>query len=476
MAHQNQYARSDRNNNRTHINSNSNSSSTHINNNALFHDDNDHHRRRRRDEMTEIRQQLQQVVGVDPSDHWFDDCYTALCGSGSSSNSSSSNDNSNLVNAIVQQIINHDLRDVVRTSFAQSNENVTSIATSTNNNSTVSLCAQQLRHAVQMSLLETHHYQAQIPPSFGPFLIQIEELLDISANAETRLLYGPSKSYDPTPVGNQHHRCLKMVATDGYYAHGTSFFDHHHSQPPIIVNNNNANDNNDENHNPISNNATISHPILSSSSASASSSSPIEKGEVFVLMEVTPIPNLSVNSRAGIKMILRGPLMIRRGMILLYGSSSSSSSSSSSDAPTSHSSNNNTTIINATTIHSVQYSLSNISVLGGHVSSLVKLQHAALQQAALVAGVGVDPTIRALIGNAEIVATEMEQEGTKRCMMQHANKKQTGFFVSSTTLEEIFVVLFFLLSVLLTIIIVCFLFFPFFYSFLLHFLPLCIKI
>jgi hypothetical protein len=86
---------------------------------------------------------------------------------------------------------------------------------------------------------------------------------------------------------------------------------------------------------------------------------------------------------------MRGPLHIRHGILLwqpVYR------------PPDTGANNAN----NATAVQQ-------ITVLGGCVKELVEIQASALQQAKLVAGVGVDPTVRALIWNPETGET---QEGT----------------------------------------------------------------
>jgi hypothetical protein len=109
-------------------------------------------------------------------------------------------------------------------------------------------------------------------------------------------------------------------------------------------------------------------------------------------MEVEPIPALSVNSKAGVKVVMRGPLQIRHGLLLwqpVY-------------RPPDNAGGNVNNNANAAAVQQ-------ITVLGGCVAELVQIQATALQQAKLVAGVGVDPTVRALIWNPETGET---QEGT----------------------------------------------------------------
>ena len=80
-------------------------------------------------------------------------------------------------------------------------------------------------------------------------------------------------------------------------------------------------------------------------------------------METSPISNLSVNSKAGMKLLLRGAIPCRHGILMC---------------------NND-----------------HVQVLGGSVVSLVEIQRKAMEQAKKVAGVGIDPTIKALIWHPE---------------------------------------------------------------------------
>lgn len=144
-----------------------------------------------------------------------------------------------------------------------------------------------------------------ILPTCFLLMVQVEEFLDVSLNAEARLQVGPASATAPTPVGNQQLRCLKLYLSDGY-------------------------------------NPTSQH---------------------LVAMETSPISNLSVNSKAGMKLLLRGAIPCRHGILMC---------------------NND-----------------HVQVLGGSVVSLVEIQQKAMEQAKKVAGVGIDPTIKALIWHPE---------------------------------------------------------------------------
>jgi hypothetical protein len=271
-----------------------------------------------------IREKIERIAGVQPSQHWLQDCETELSVTGAANYTA---------DAVLQQILHHDLRDVVREFPATVYD--------ANHPSVL------LRRAVQDSMSAQHNYKGRLPASFR-LLVQVEELLDVSQNAETRLSVGPASPNAPAPVGNQQARCLKLCLSDGYGPY------------------NNERENQD-----------------------GMTFRPNNQSSVFMAMEIEPIPMLSVNSKAGVKVLMRGPLQIRHGILLwqpVYR------------PPDTGANNAN----NATAVQQ-------ITVLGGCVKELVEIQASALQQAKLVAGVGVDPTVRALIWNPETGET---QEGT----------------------------------------------------------------
>jgi len=83
--------------------------------------------------------------------------------------------------------------------------------------------------------------------------------------------------------------------------------------------------------------------------------------EPMIAMEVSPIRDLSTHSQAGIKILLRGPIDVRLGVLHLHEG--------------------------------------NVIVLGGCVAELVEVQKQAHEQAKRTAGIGVDATVRALVSN-----------------------------------------------------------------------------
>lgn len=268
-----------------------------------------------------VRSKLQQIAGIEPSSHWLEACRNELALVSGTSNTVSAD-------AILEQILHHDLRDVVREL-----EHINSSNTTASTRSSSCTAARELRRAQHQSMQASHHYKALLPENFR-LLVQVEEFLDVSVNAEVRLAVGPASTSAPTAVGNQQNRCLKMVYSDGHYP-------------------------NTENRPPPSQQSQQQQDLF------------------FLAMELAPIPSLSVQSYAGIKVLLSGPMQFRHGMALWHEG--------------------------------------NTTVLGGQVEDLVQVQRKALQQAKLIAGVGVDPTIKALIWNPETTGLP-EEEGTRHVL------------------------------------------------------------
>jgi RecQ-mediated genome instability protein 1 len=223
----------------------------------------------------DISSRLETIAGVRVSQDWLTACRAHL----------REIRQPETADSILHQVLHSDLRDVVS---RQDDDGI-------------------LRRALQEEFTE-------LPESFR-LMVQVEELLDVSLNAEARLSVGPTSRTSPTPVGNQHLRCLKLYLSDGYLLVG---------------------------------------------------------GIHLVGMEISPIHDLSVHSKAGLKLIVKGPLTCRFGIIMC--------------------------------------SPSNTAVLGGSVASLMEMQQKALEQAQRLAGVGVDPTVKALIWNP--IGAEEEGVGT----------------------------------------------------------------
>ena len=241
------------------------------------------------------------TAGIKPTKEWLDACTKCLTSQQSPTYSSS--DEPCQEEEILHQILHTDLRNVVR--HVPRSDDHTTIRPEER----LQQPNMGLRHAIQTSRTlppdQMSSAKATLPPSFR-CMIQIEEFLDVSTNAHHRLTLGPTSRTAPTAIGNQHFRCLKMVVSDGYYSNGLG----------------------------------VGDALVEDSSE-----------EVLVAVETVPIPQLSVHSHPGIKVILNGPLEVRLGILMLHPG--------------------------------------NTTVVGGCIPGLIPVQKKAVELAARLAGVGV---------------------------------------------------------------------------------------
>ena len=265
---------------------------------------------------------LQQKVGVTPTTDWLHACLEHL------QLTNYQDDDDQMEDAVLQQLLYTDLRDVVRPLVASNDNDKDNKSLSSLSSAAASLLRKSLKESC------TNDARKVVLDDSFALLVQIEELLDVSQNAESRLAVGPVSPHNPTPVGNQSKRCLKLYLSDG----------HVH-----------------ERH--------------------------------LVATESSPISPLSVHSRAGIKVRLRGPLTIRSGVLLLDPA--------------------------------------NTTVLGGCVPALQQVQQRSIQQAQRLAGIGMDPTVRALVWNPHTGA----EQG------KHNQKRQENMLRARHMLESMLTIL-----------------------------------
>jgi RecQ mediated genome instability protein len=155
--------------------------------------------------INHIKEQLEQVLGVVPSDVWFRECCHGL--------------QQQLIHAgqritsdfFLEQILFHDLRDVVRTRFHGDDEN--------QNEPDLPANVLMLREAIAKSQLNDCKFI--LPSSFRCF-IQIEEICDVSKNSESRLKNDVAISTANRVSGGvicagSSGGCHKFCYTDGYY-------------------------------------------------------------------------------------------------------------------------------------------------------------------------------------------------------------------------------------------------------------------
>lgn len=186
------------------------------------------------------------------------------------------------------------------------------------NNSSPCTCGGQLRRAVNLSLRQDQCFKSSLNSDFR-LLVQIEEIADISLGRRSRWEMADSVSTSATSnsVCNRNRalrrRCLKFAYSDGYVSE-----------------------------------------------------------ELFVAIEGHTIPFITSGTNVGAKILLSGPIDIRRGVAVWHEG--------------------------------------NALFLGGGVSEYIASRNAALEESMRNAGVGVDSTIRALVWN--VGGNDGEPEGT----------------------------------------------------------------
>jgi hypothetical protein len=258
------------------------------------------------DASSSLRNRLVSALAVAPSVDWLLACTGYL---------RRKQQREATVDEVVFQLLHSDLRDVVRPQ-----EEASGFGTAANalENQTQSEASKQLREAVRCTTFADRNYQTVLPESFA-LLCQLEEATDVSKSAEQRLAgvsSGNSQQQQPRygPRASAA-RCCKVCLSDGY------------------ASGNNA-----------------------------------EACSLVVGIETIPIKGLTPDALAGCKILLKGPLEVRHGILLLTPG--------------------------------------NCVVVGGCCPDLVHHQSRATAAAQKKAGVGVDPTVRALIGSTGFEASE----------------------------------------------------------------------
>ena len=148
-----------------------------------------------------LREQLEQTLGLLISNDWYDDCYAAL----QQQQQQHEPQRSVTMDLIFEQLLYHDLRNVVRGSNHLHDEQ------------RLSTPAQLLRNAIADSLPHPSNEtttgggsnKITLPSNFRCSL-QIEEICDVSKNSESRLT-------TPTATVSSISSCHKMCLIDGYF-------------------------------------------------------------------------------------------------------------------------------------------------------------------------------------------------------------------------------------------------------------------
>lgn len=210
-----------------------------------------------------VRERLHSTVGLSPSMEWLKDCLSSLDETNNENRHHHHNNDKNveaLAMDVLQQVLVHDLRDIVRTTTTTTLEDDDDTAPTTTNLATHSHqhMIAMLQRAVQSSL--SPPYKATLPASFR-LMVQVEEWVDVAKNAAARL-------EETTTTTTK--RCFKIS-----YSHGS---------PPE------------------------STPL-----AGRDENSP--NNAPLVAMELAPLIGCStISAAAGLKVVLVGPLTVRHGM------------------------------------------------------------------------------------------------------------------------------------------------------------------
>jgi hypothetical protein len=297
--------------------------------------------------LDQLRHQLEKEAGVSPSITWLSRCLRHIRDAnygGPNNNGSGAPIEKVEAEEIWDQIRHSDLRNVIR-------EPSTSVSNDAVDTNTATAAAVQLRRAIAQSKMNHNNnannannnisgnYQSSkacLPQNFQ-LMIQLEEVVDATMNSEQQL----------ASMGGNN------LATSNHQ-----------------YNNNN---NNNGNHNFGQGNRSdkwrclkmvFSDGYYSNGRASLpanNNDNDQENNVILYAMETSPITNLSTASVPGTKILLHGPIQIRLGLL--------------------------------------QLSDENAFVIGGQVPSWRDIWTKAREKAQREKGLGVDPTIKALIWN-----------------------------------------------------------------------------
>lgn len=314
--------------------------------------------------LEQVRDQLESEAGVSPSISWLEQCVRHIRGHNGNNNNndviSSSNIDQAETESIWDQIRHSDLRNVIREpSSSNNNSNAASGATI---NTAANAAAMQLRQAISQSKMtnsssnaanngnssNNSRNKAVLPQNFQ-LMIQLEEVVDGTQNSEQRL--------------------ASMGANNSLIASSSN----NNSNQYNNSNSSNNNNNNNRSEKWRSLKMVFSDGYYSNGLRTYSNNNNNEENNVLYAMEISPITNLSTASVPGTKILLHGPITIRHGMLQLNDE--------------------------------------NAFVIGGQVPSWREIWTKAREKALREGGVGVDPTIKALIWNPLMGNEEEVDEG-----------------------------------------------------------------
>lgn len=297
--------------------------------------------------LEELRRQLEKEAGVSPSITWLDQCLRHIR-EGNNGGASSSGIENVEAEFIWDQIRHSDLRNVIREPQSTS---------SSSNNSPDQTAAMQLRQAIVQSKMNSSNninsimnasngddgkYQSRSKvclPSNFKLMIQLEEVIDATMNSEQQLAAMGGNNLDGVPFNNQYNNINNDGNNNNYGQHANR------SEKWRCLK-------------MVFSDGYYSNGLASSNESDHGND---QENNVLYAMETSPISNLTTASVPGTKMMLHGQIQIRFGLLQLCDK--------------------------------------NAFVVGGQVPSWKDIWIKAREKAQRERGMGVDPTIKALIWN-----------------------------------------------------------------------------
>jgi len=306
-------------------------------------------------ELQRFRHHFENQAGIRPSHCWLEQCLLFI--RGSSNSTGTAGIDYNIEEEIWNQILYADLRDVVRVSSSshssESNEN--------DDGNSKEAASTQLRHAIRQSsknyannrntLNNNGKFQSHkvtLPSNFQ-LLVQIEEIVDVTMNGEQQLAAvggdDGTNNAATSLTNNMYYNCRQSQQQQNTFGNTSSRNSKYRCLKMII--------------------SDGYHPNGKSSLSETNQHS--EEGKenhteiIMFARETSPILNLSISSPPGVKLVLHGPIDVRCGMLELNDG--------------------------------------NCVVAGGEIESWKLIRMKAKERAQRERGLGVDPTIKALIWN-----------------------------------------------------------------------------
>ena len=323
--------------------------------------------------LEQVRDQLESEAGVSPSIRWLDQCVHHIRGHNSNndviSSSNNPSNNNNIIDqaeveSIWDQIRHSDLRNVIR---EPSSSSINSNAAAVNMdavNTAAAAAAMQLRQAISQSKMKNSSNNSNaannsnssnnssrnnkaVLPQNFQLMIQLEEVVDGSQNSEQRLASMGGNSLTTSSSNNSNQYNNNNNNRSEKWRSLKMVFSDGYYSNGRRTYSNNNDNNNDDDDD--------------------------QENNVLYAMEISPITNLSTASVPGTKILLHGPITIRYGMLQLNDE--------------------------------------NAFVIGGQVPFWREIWTKAREKALREGGVGVDPTIKALIWNPLMGNEEEVDEG-----------------------------------------------------------------